>query len=52
MTGDQDHVANDLAELKGIGPKYAAILKELPHRNASLNEKIETRYTRRSSVSR
>ncbi len=47
------HVANDLAELKGIGPKYAAILKEigvdsikeLGHRNAArLKEMIETRH--------
>ena len=47
------NVENDLAELKGIGPKYAAILKEvgvdsikeLKHRNAtSLKEMIETRH--------
>jgi len=46
-------VENDLAELKGIGPKYAEILKsigvdsikELSHRNASrLKEMIETRH--------
>jgi predicted flap endonuclease-1-like 5' DNA nuclease len=43
---------NDLAELKGIGPKHAAMLKEigvdsikeLRHRNAArLKEMIETR---------
>ena len=47
------HVPNDLAELKGIGPKYAEMLKsigvdsikELSHRNAShLKEMIETRH--------
>jgi len=46
-------VENDLAELKGIGPKHAAMLKEigvdsikeLRHRNASrLKEMIETRH--------
>jgi predicted flap endonuclease-1-like 5' DNA nuclease len=46
-------VANDLAELKGIGPRYAEILKgigvdsikELSHRNAGrLKEMIETRH--------
>ena len=46
-------VENDLAKLKGIGPKYAAILKEvgvdsikeLRHRNpASLKEMIEERH--------
>jgi len=46
-------VDNDLAELKGIGPKYAEMLKsigvdsikELSHRNAShLKEMIETRH--------
>ena len=46
-------VENDLAELKGIGPKHAATLKEigvdsikeLRHRNAaSLKEMIETRH--------
>jgi hypothetical protein len=45
-------VENDLAELKGIGPKYAELLKsigvdsikELSHRNAGhLKEMIETR---------
>ena len=45
-------VENDLAELKGIGPKHAAMLKEigvdsikeLRHRNAAkLKEMIETR---------
>ncbi len=47
------HVKNDLAELKGIGPKYAEILKEigvdsikeLGRRNAGrLKEMIETRH--------
>ena len=47
------HVENDLAELKGIGPRYAELLKsigvdsikELSHRNAShLKEMIETRH--------
>jgi predicted flap endonuclease-1-like 5' DNA nuclease len=46
-------VENDLAELKGIGPKHAAMLKEigvdsikeLRHRNAArLTEMIETRH--------
>jgi predicted flap endonuclease-1-like 5' DNA nuclease len=46
-------VVNDLAELKGIGPRYAEILKgigvdsikELSHRNAGrLKEMIETRH--------
>ena len=46
-------VENDLAELKGIGPKHAAMLKEigvdsikeLQHRNAAkLKEMIETRH--------
>jgi predicted flap endonuclease-1-like 5' DNA nuclease len=46
-------VMNDLADLKGIGPKYAAILKEigvdsireLRHRNAAnLKEMIESRH--------
>src|ERR1700710_1554567 len=46
-------VENDLAELKGIGPKYAAMLKEigvdsikeLRHRNpAKLKEMIESRH--------
>jgi predicted flap endonuclease-1-like 5' DNA nuclease len=46
-------VENDLAELKGIGPKYAAMLKEigvdsikeLRHRNpANLKEMIESRH--------
>ena len=50
MTG---HVKNDLAELKGIGPRYAEMLKaigvdsikELRHRNAShLKEMIEERH--------
>jgi predicted flap endonuclease-1-like 5' DNA nuclease len=48
-----DHVENDLAKLKGIGPKYAEMLKEigvdsikeLRHRNpAKLKEMIETRH--------
>jgi predicted flap endonuclease-1-like 5' DNA nuclease len=47
------HVKNDLAELKGIGPKYAEMLKsvgvdsikELRHRSASsLMEMIEKRH--------
>ena len=46
-------VDNDLAELKGIGPKYAEMLKsigvdsikELSHRNAGhLKQMIETRH--------
>jgi predicted flap endonuclease-1-like 5' DNA nuclease len=46
-------VENDLADLKGIGPKHAAMLKEigvdsikeLRHRNpARLTEMIETRH--------
>jgi predicted flap endonuclease-1-like 5' DNA nuclease len=46
-------VENDLAELKGIGPKHAAMLKEigvdsikeLKHRNAaSLTQMIESRH--------
>jgi predicted flap endonuclease-1-like 5' DNA nuclease len=46
-------VENDLAEIKGIGPKHAAMLKEigvdsikeLRHRNAAkLKEMIETRH--------
>ncbi len=46
-------VENDLAELKGIGPKHAAMLKEigvdsikeLRHRNAAkLKEMIESRH--------
>jgi predicted flap endonuclease-1-like 5' DNA nuclease len=46
-------VENDLSKLKGIGPKYAEMLKsvgvdsikELRHRNpASLKEIIETRH--------
>ena len=46
-------VENDLAELKGIGPKHAAMLKEigvdsikeLRHRNAAkLKETIESRH--------
>ena len=50
MTG---HVKNDLAELKGIGPRYAEMLKaigvdsikELRHRNrAHLKEMIEQRH--------
>jgi hypothetical protein len=47
------HVENDLANLKGIGPKHSEMLKsigvdsikELRHRNpASLKEMIETRH--------
>jgi hypothetical protein len=50
MTG---HVKNDLAELKGIGPRYAEMLKdigvdsikELRHRNPGhLKEMIEQRH--------
>jgi predicted flap endonuclease-1-like 5' DNA nuclease len=50
MTG---HVENDLAQLKGIGPRYAAMLKEigvdsikeLRHRNAAhLFETIEKKH--------
>ncbi len=46
-------VENDLAELKGIGPKHAEMLKsigvdsvkELKHRNAAhLKETIETKH--------
>jgi hypothetical protein len=46
-------VENDVAELKGIGPRHAAMLKEIGvdsikqsrHRNpARLKEKIETRH--------
>ena len=48
-----EHVPGDLEKLKGIGPKYRAILeeigvasiKELRHRNAAhLKEMIETRH--------
>lgn len=51
--GKHGHVENDLAKLKGIGPKYAELLKsigvdsikELRHRNpAHLKEMIETRH--------
>ena len=51
--GDEMAVDNDLAELKGIGPKHAAMLKEigvdsikeLRHRNAAkLKEMIESRH--------
>jgi predicted flap endonuclease-1-like 5' DNA nuclease len=47
------HVQNDLAELKGIGPRYAEMLKaigvdsikELRHRNPGhLKEMIEQRH--------
>lgn len=47
------HVENDLARIKGIGPKYAEMLKsigvdsvkELRHRKAeNLKEMIETRH--------
>ncbi len=53
-------VENDLAELKGIGPKHAAMLKEigvdsikeLRHRNpARLAEMIETRHGKVIGVS-
>jgi predicted flap endonuclease-1-like 5' DNA nuclease len=53
-------VENDLAELKGIGPKHAAMLKEigvdsikeLRHRNpARLTEMIETRHGKVIGVS-
>ena len=49
------HVANDLADLRGIGPKYAEMLqgigvdsiKELQHRNpAHLKKMIEERHGR------
>ena len=49
------HVENDLASLKGIGPKYAEMLKsigidsikELRHRNpANLKKMIEDRHGR------
>ena len=49
------HVKNDLAELKGIGPSYAEMLKsvgvdsikELQHRSAShLKEMIEKRHAK------
>jgi predicted flap endonuclease-1-like 5' DNA nuclease len=49
------HVKNDLAELKGIGPQYAEMLKscgvdsikELQHRSAShLKEMIEKRHAK------
>ena len=51
--GDDMAVENDLAELKGIGPKHAAMLKEigvdsikeLKHRKAgNLKETIETKH--------
>ncbi|MDQ2708890.1 MAG: DUF4332 domain-containing protein [Actinomycetota bacterium] len=51
--GKSHHVQNDLVKLKGIGPKYAELLKsigvdsikELRHRNpAHLKEMIETRH--------
>ena len=53
-------VENDLAELKGIGQKHAATLKEigvdsikeLRHRNAaSLKEMIETRHGKVAGLS-
>ena len=53
-------VENDLAKLKGIGPKHAAMLKEigvdsikeLRHRNpARLTEMIETRHGKAVGVS-
>jgi predicted flap endonuclease-1-like 5' DNA nuclease len=54
-SGHHTHVENDLAKLKGIGPRYAEILKsigvdsikELRHRNpAHLKKMIETRHGR------
>lgn len=57
---EHPHVENDLAELKGIGPKYAAILKEigvdsikeLRHRNATrLKEMIENRHGKVTALS-
>ncbi|NMH99871.1 DUF4332 domain-containing protein [Pseudonocardia acidicola] len=51
--GHHGHVPNDLANLKGIGPRYADVLKsigvdsikELRHRNAAhLKEMIEARH--------
>jgi len=54
------HVENDLAELKGVGPKYAEILKEvgvdsikeLRHRNAArLKEMIESRHGQVTALS-
>jgi predicted flap endonuclease-1-like 5' DNA nuclease len=60
MSDAHDHVANDLTELKGIGPKYAAILKEigvdsikeLRHRNAaSLKHMIEERHGKVTALS-
>lgn len=53
-------VENDLADIKGIGPKHAAMLKEigidsikeLKHRNAAhLKEMIETRHGKVIGVS-
>jgi predicted flap endonuclease-1-like 5' DNA nuclease len=53
VSGDDMAVENDLADIKGIGPKHAAMLKEigvdsikeLRHRKAaSLKEMIETRH--------
>jgi predicted flap endonuclease-1-like 5' DNA nuclease len=53
-------VENDLADIKGIGPKHAAMLKEigvdsikeLRHRNAArLKEMIETRHGKVIGVS-
>jgi predicted flap endonuclease-1-like 5' DNA nuclease len=54
------HVANDLANLKGIGPKYADMLKsigvdsikELRHRNpAHLKTMIDERHDRMVGLS-
>lgn len=51
----EQHVTNDLSNLKGIGPKYAEMLKsigvdsikELRHRNpANLKKMIEERHGR------
>ena len=53
MTEQGRHVENDLANLKGIGPRHSEMLKsigvdsikELRHRNAAhLKEMIETRH--------
>ena len=59
-TWGDEMVENDLAELKGIGPKHAEMLKsigvdsvkELRHRNpAHLAEMIETRHGKVPGVS-
>jgi predicted flap endonuclease-1-like 5' DNA nuclease len=53
VSGDDMAVENDLADIKGIGPKHAAMLKEigvdsikeLRHRKAAnLKEMIENRH--------